>query len=69
MSTERKPFPVRLDDADLRKLDDIRRREHDIPTRSEMLRRLIHRGQPLTVEMADPDLVLLVDAGRKRRGR
>jgi hypothetical protein len=40
---QRKPFPVRLNDEEISKLDDIRRLEPDIPTRSEMLRRLIWR--------------------------
>lgn len=40
---QRKPFPVRLNDEEISMLDDIRRYEPDIPTRSEMLRRLIWR--------------------------
>lgn len=44
MSTERKPFPVRLNDAEISMLDELRRVEPDIPTRSEMLRRLIERA-------------------------
>ena len=44
MSEPKKPFPVRLDEADLRMVDEIRRVEPDIPTRSEMIRRLIHRA-------------------------
>lgn len=44
MDKERKPFPVRLNDEDLRMLDDVRRVEPDIPTRPEMIRRLIERA-------------------------
>jgi len=44
MDTERKPFPVRLNDEDLQKVDDLRRVEPDIPTRPEMIRRLIDRA-------------------------
>lgn len=44
MSTERKPFPIRLNDEELQMLDDIRREEPDLPVRSEMVRRLIERG-------------------------
>jgi len=41
---DNKPFPVRLNDEDLRMLDDVRRVEPDIPTRPEMIRRLIERA-------------------------
>ena len=44
MITERKPFPVRLNDEEIQHIDDIRRAEADIPTRSEMVRRLIYRA-------------------------
>jgi metal-responsive CopG/Arc/MetJ family transcriptional regulator len=44
MSEPKKPFPVRLDEEDLRMIDELRRIEDDIPTRSEMVRRLIHRA-------------------------
>lgn len=44
MDKERKPFPVRLNDEDLQKIDDIRRVEPDIPTRPEMIRRLVDRA-------------------------
>jgi hypothetical protein len=44
MDTERKPFPVRLNELDLSKIDDLRRLEADIPTRPEMMRRLIERA-------------------------
>lgn len=44
MDKERKPFPVRLNDEDLQKVDEIRRVEPDIPTRPEMIRRLIDRA-------------------------
>lgn len=44
MSTERKPFPIRLNDEEIQMLDDIRREEPDLPVRSEMVRRLIDRA-------------------------
>ncbi len=44
MSEPKKPFPVRLDEEDLRMVDELRRVEDDIPTRSEMIRRLIQRA-------------------------
>lgn len=44
MSTERRPFPIRLNDDELQMLDDIRREEPDLPVRSEMARRLIERA-------------------------
>jgi hypothetical protein len=39
-----KPTPIRLDDRHLDILDEARRVEKDIPTRSEMVRRLIERA-------------------------
>jgi hypothetical protein len=36
--------PIRLDERHLQILDDLRRVEPDIPTRSEMARRLIERA-------------------------
>lgn len=39
-----KPVPVRLDDRHLQIVDELRRVEKDIPTRSEMIRRLIERA-------------------------
>lgn len=44
MNTERKPFPVRLNDAEIQMIDNLRRAEMDIPTRSAMVRRLIERA-------------------------
>ena len=44
MSTERKPFPVRLNDEEIQQIDNLRRAEIDIPTRSEMVRRIIDRA-------------------------
>lgn len=38
------PFNMRVDDAFLRDLDELRRREPDLPSRSEMLRRLVERA-------------------------
>jgi hypothetical protein len=44
MTEPKKAFPVRLDDRHLEILDELRRVEKDIPTRSEMVRRLIERA-------------------------
>ncbi|WP_423414859.1 ribbon-helix-helix protein, CopG family [Hyphomicrobium sp. B1] len=44
MSEIKKPVPVRLDDRHLEMIDELRRVEKDIPTRSEMIRRLIERA-------------------------
>jgi metal-responsive CopG/Arc/MetJ family transcriptional regulator len=44
MSEPKKPVPVRLDDRHLEMVDELRRVEKDIPTRSEMIRRLIERA-------------------------
>lgn len=44
MSTDRKPFPVRLNDEEIQQIDNLRRAEIDIPTRSEMVRRIIDRA-------------------------
>ena len=44
MSTERKPFPVRLNDEEIQQIDNLRRAEIDIPTRSERVRRIIDRA-------------------------
>lgn len=44
MSEPMKAKPVRLDDRHLDILDELRRVEKDIPTRSEMIRRLIERA-------------------------
>ncbi len=44
MAEPKKAFPVRLDDRHLEILDELRRVEKDIPTRSEMVRRLIERA-------------------------
>lgn len=38
------PVPVRLDDRHLQIVDELRRVEDDIPTRSEMIRRIIERA-------------------------
>ena len=38
-------FPVRLDERHLDIVDELRRVEKDIPTRSEMIRRLIERAE------------------------
>jgi hypothetical protein len=46
MSEPKKPVPVRLDDRHLQIIDELRRVEADIPTRSEMIRRLIERAEP-----------------------
>lgn len=44
MTEPKKPVPVRLDDRHLEIVDELRRVEKDIPTRSEMIRRLIERA-------------------------
>lgn len=44
MSETKKPIPIRLDDRHLNTLDELRRVEKDIPTRAEMVRRLIERA-------------------------
>lgn len=44
MNTERRPFPIRLNDEEIQMLDDIRREEPDLPVRGEMMRRLIERA-------------------------
>lgn len=46
MSDPKKPFQVRLDDLHLEILDELRRHEPDIPTRSGMLRLLVERADP-----------------------
>ncbi len=42
--TERKPFAIRLNEAEKAMLDDLRREEIDLPVRAEMARRLIERA-------------------------
>jgi hypothetical protein len=44
MAEPKKPVPIRLDDRHLEIIDELRRVEKDIPTRSEMIRRLIVRA-------------------------
>lgn len=44
MQHDKKVTAVRLDDTHMQVLDDLRRREPDIPTRSEMIRRIIERA-------------------------
>lgn len=44
MQHEKKITAVRLDDAHMQILDDLRRLEVDIPNRSEMIRRVIERA-------------------------
>lgn len=45
--SEKAVASVRLDDLHMRIIDDLRRAEPDIPTRSEMIRRVIERaGSP-----------------------
>ncbi len=44
MIEPKKPVPVRLDDRHLQIVDELRRVEKDIPTRSEMIRRIIERA-------------------------
>lgn len=61
MSTERRPFPVRLNDAEIQQIDDLRRVEIDVPTRSEMVRRLIKRAH-LSAHIEDAARVELRDA-------
>ncbi len=47
MSDElKKIVPVRMDDRHQEIVDELRRVEKDIPTRSEMIRRLIERAEP-----------------------
>jgi hypothetical protein len=46
MSEPKKPFQVRLDDLHLEILDELRRLEPEIPTRSGMLRLLVERADP-----------------------
>lgn len=45
MTEPKKPVPVRLDERHLDIVDELRRVEKDIPTRSEMIRRLIERAE------------------------
>ena len=43
-------FQMRVDDSFARKLEDLRKSERDLPTRAEMLRRLVdraHTGAPI----------------------
>jgi hypothetical protein len=40
----KKIVPIRVDDRHLEIVDELRRIEKDIPTRSEMIRRLIERA-------------------------
>lgn len=40
----KKVVPIRLDEAHLSIIDELRRVEKDIPNRSEMVRRLIERA-------------------------
>ncbi len=44
----KKIVPIRVDDQHLEIVDELRRIEKDIPTRSEMIRRLIERAEPKT---------------------
>jgi hypothetical protein len=39
-----RPFQIRIDDAFFRALDDWRRKQEDLPTRAEAIRRLVAIG-------------------------
>lgn len=71
MQHDKKGTAVRLSDAHLHILDDLRRREPDIPTRSEMIRRVIERaGQGVGVTVLVQDFAADKPAPRARaKGR